>query len=164
MTSTMPADADPPRLQPIADCGMRIAECFAARSEIRNPKSAIGTAGFTLLEVMVALAVVAFAFVSLLSLQVRNIQTIGRGQDLTRATLLARELIAQIQVDVATGGFQQLGDLQGTFEGFPGFRFEREVESTGLDELRMVTVRVIWDERNPRACELVYFVREDVVS
>jgi hypothetical protein len=34
------------------------------------------------------------------------------------------------------------------------------VLSTGLDEVREVVVRVVFDERNPSACELVYFVRD----
>ena len=120
-------------------------------------------AGFTLLEVLVALAVIAFAFVGLLGLHARNIKLIARDQNLTRATLLARELISQIQFQVSSNGFQDLGDSSGTFEGYPGYRWERQVLSTGLDEMREVVVRVIWDERNPSACELVYFVRDPAV-
>ena len=120
-------------------------------------------AGFTLLEVLVALVVIAFAFVGLLGLHVRNIQMIARDQNLTRATLLARELVSQIQFQVLTNGLQGLGDSQGTFDGYPGYRWEREVITTGLDEMREVVVRVIWDERNPHACELVYYVRDPAV-
>jgi type II secretion system protein I len=116
--------------------------------------------GFTLLEVMVALMVIAFAFVGLLGLHGRNIKTIARDQQLTRATLLARELVSQIQFQVASGGLQQLDDSHGTFEGYPGFRWERQVLTTGLDEVREILVRVIFDERSPNACELVYFVRD----
>jgi type II secretion system protein I len=122
-----------------------------------------GSSGFTLLEVMVALAVIAFAFVGLLGLNGRNIKGIADDQQLTRATLLARELVSQIQFQVASGGLQQLDDSHGTFEGYPGFRWERQVLTTGLDEVREVVVRVIWDERRPNACELVYFVRDPAV-
>lgn len=117
-------------------------------------------AGFTLLEVMVALAIIAFAIVGLLGLHARNIKIIARDQNLTRATLLARELVSQIQYQVSTSGLRDLGDDQGTFDGYPGYRWERQVLSTGLDEMREVIVRVIWDESNPSACELVYFVRD----
>jgi len=120
-------------------------------------------AGFTLLEVLVALVVIAFAFVGLLGLHVRNIQMIARDQNLTRATLLARELVSQIQFQVLTNGLQGLGDSKGTFDGYPGYRWEREVITTGLDEMREVVVRVIWDERNPHACELLYYVRDPAV-
>jgi type II secretion system protein I len=116
--------------------------------------------GFTLLEVMVALLVIAFAFVGLLSLHARNIKEVARDQSLTRATLLARELVSQLQFQVQTNGLQNLGDDQGTFEGYPGYRWERQVIPTGLDEMREVVVRVVWDERNPHQCELLYFVRD----
>src|SRR5437868_9840004 len=95
-------------------------------------------AGFTLLEVLVALAVIAFAFVGLLGLQAHNIKAIARDQSLTRATLLARELISQIQFEVLTKGLQNMGDGYGTFDGYAGFRWEREVISTGLAEMREV--------------------------
>jgi general secretion pathway protein I len=121
---------------------------------------AVRRAGFTLLEVMVALAIIAFAVVGLLGLHARNIQIIARDQSLTRATLLAREIISQIQFQVSTSGLQGLSDSQGTFEGYPGYRWERQVMPTGLDEMREVVIRVIWDEATPNACELVYFVRD----
>jgi type II secretion system protein I len=118
------------------------------------------SAGFTLLEVLVALTVIAFAFIGLLGLHGKNIKAVARDQQLTRATLLAREMVSQMQFEVNAGGLQQLGDSHGTFEGYPGYRYERQVLTTGLDEVREVIVRVIFDERNPRLCELVYFVRD----
>lgn len=112
---------------------------------------------------MVALAVIAFAFVGLLGLQAKNIRSIAQDQGLTRATLLARELVSQIQFQVLSTGLKDLGDSQGTFEGYPGYRWEREVLNTGVDEMREVVVRVIFDERRPNACQLIYFVREPAV-
>src|SRR5262245_1296647 len=122
------------------------------------PHDAAG--GFTLLEVLVALVIIAFAFVGLLGLHARNIKMIARGQNLTFATLLAREEMSRIQFTVSTGGLQSLGDGSGDFDRYPGYRWEREVISTGLDEMREVVLRVIWDDHNPHACEMVYFVRD----
>jgi hypothetical protein len=109
---------------------------------------------------MVALAIIAFAIVGLLSLHGRNIKIIARNQNLTRSTLLARELVSQIQFQVLTNGLRDLGNDRGTFDGYPGYRWERQVLSTGLDEMREVIIRVIWNEATPSACELVYFVRD----
>jgi general secretion pathway protein I len=113
--------------------------------------------GFTLLEVMVALVVVATAFVALLGLQNRNLAWIGQDQDLTRATLLARQLITQMEL---VEQFPELGTSQGEFDDYPGFYWEREVTETELPDLREVRLRVVWDERSPHACELLYFIRD----
>lgn len=133
---------------------------------MRAPSSAraAGKEGFTLLEVLVALAIVAYAFVGLLGLHGRNIKTIARDQDFTRATLLARELVSQVQYQVLMSGLEDLGSAQGDFgQGYRGFRWEREVLTTALEEMREVVIRVIFDESNPHACELVYFVRDPAV-
>jgi type II secretion system protein I len=113
-----------------------------------------------LLEVLVALVVIAFAFVGLLGLHARNIKGVTADQNLTRATLLARERASQVQYQVMTGGLRDLSDAQGTFDGYKGFRWEQQVLTTGLEEIREVVIRVIFDERRPNACEVVFFVRD----
>lgn len=110
--------------------------------------------GFTLLEVMVALAVVAFAFVGLIGLHGRNIQLVDRANHYSRAVLLAREMMTQLQFeDVAN-----LTDGSGTFEAYPDYHWERIVDQTTFENLKRVRVRVIWDDRSPSQCELVYYV------
>ena len=116
-----------------------------------------GRAGFTLIEVLVALTIVAFAFVGLLGLHNRNLKLIGNDQDLTRATLLARQLISEMEV---VEQWPDTGISRGEFANAPGFTWERDVGETELETVRRVVVRVIWDERNPNACELVYFIRD----
>lgn len=113
--------------------------------------------GFTLIEVMVALTIVAFGFVALLGLHNRNLALVARDQDLTRATLLARQLITEMEV---VEGWPETGRSRGEFGNAPGFVWEREVEETDLPAVRRVVLRVIWDERLPNACELVYFIRD----
>jgi len=113
--------------------------------------------GFTLLEVMVALVIVAVAFVGLLGVHNRNLRQVGRDQDVTRATLLARELIAQMEV---TEKFPDTGVSEGEFESQPGYFWQREVTETDLPAIREVHLRIIFDERQPNAYELLYFVRD----
>ena len=112
---------------------------------------------------MVALTVVAFAFVGLLGLHGRNVKLAADSQEITHATLLARELIAEAQFRVTTEGLDAVGNDRGTHPDYPGFRWEREVLPTEIDELRQIIVRVIFDEGRPNACEITYFVRDPAV-
>jgi len=114
-------------------------------------------AGFTLLEVMIALTVVAIAFVGLLGLHNRNLALVGRDQDMTQATLLARQFITEMEL---IEQFPDLGTSNGEFNNAPGFRWERDVTETPLPDVREVHLRVIWDDRIPNACELIYFIRD----
>jgi type II secretion system protein I len=116
-----------------------------------------GRSGFTLIEVLVALVIVAFAFVGLLGLHNRNIAVIARDQDLTTATLLARQYITEMEL---IEQFPDTGSESGEFSNAPGFVWEREVEETEVPTVRRVRLRVVWDPRIPTACELVYFIRD----
>lgn len=116
-----------------------------------------GAAGFSLIEVIVALTIVAIAFVGLLGLHNRNLALIARDQDLTRATLLARQFITEMEV---VEQWPDSGTSRGEFANAPGFAWEREVTDTDLPTVRRVVLRVIWDERQPNACELVYYIRD----
>jgi len=109
--------------------------------------------------VLIAVAIVAYAVVGLLGLQAKNIKTIARGQNTTRATLLARRLLSEIQYGILRDGLDSLGNETGRFDDYPGFRWEREVIGTGLEEMREIVVRVSWDDRTP-PYELIYFVRD----
>jgi hypothetical protein len=109
------------------------------------------------MEVLVAIVIIGVALVALLGLHNRNLVIVGNDQDLTRATLLARELITQMEL---VEKFPDLGVSSGPFEGYPGFRWEREVLETTLPDLRAVQLRVIWDERAPDACRLTYYIRD----
>ena len=113
--------------------------------------------GFTLIEVIVALTIVAVAFVGLLGLHNRNIAMVAQDQDLTRATLLARQFITEMEL---IEQFPDVGTSRGQFENAPGFYWERDVEDTDLPAVRRVNVRIVWDPRNPNACEMVYFIRD----
>ena len=62
------------------------------------------TAGFTLLEIMVALAIVAIALVPLLRLHLLSLDATIRSQDLTTAILLAQGQLA------AMGAFPEEGE------------------------------------------------------
>lgn len=116
-----------------------------------------GPAGFTLIEILVALTIAAYALIGLLGLHNRNLSAVGRDQDYTRAALLARELIAGMEVREK---FPDIGFLSGVANYDENVRWEREVSESPVPEVRSVRLRVIFDERNPSAVELLYYIRD----
>jgi len=114
-------------------------------------------AAFTLIEVIVALAIVAYAFVALLGLHNRNLAAVGRDQNLAIATLVARRLVTEMEL---VEKFPDLGSSSGEVESYPGFRWERQVDETTQEDIRRVQLRVIWDERIPDACKILYYIRD----
>lgn len=104
--------------------------------------------GFTLLEVMVALAIVSIALVSLLALGNRSIATHARLQKLTEATMLAQHKMAQTEADNRFGRLEKRPQ-EGVFaDPDGGYRWRLEFADTPLSAVKMVTVTVLWGEEN----------------
>jgi general secretion pathway protein I len=107
-----------------------------------------GTAGFTLLEVLVAIAVVAIALVTFMGLHLHSLDDTIRAQDLTTAVLLAQGKMATM------GEFPDTGEAEGKFEGPELERFqwgtavtERTLDATGGGKpvtVRHLEVTVRW--------------------
>lgn len=107
-------------------------------------------AGFTLLEIMIALAIVAIALVSLLGLANRSIAVQERLQRTTRGTLLAQEKMTEIELAAAAKTLV-FEPAEGIFaEPFSDFRWRLEFADTPLPVVTQVTVTVAWgaEERN----------------
>ena len=106
----------------------------------------MGTRGFTLLEVLVAMSILATALVALLSLHGRNILVVASDRQIVRATLLAQETLTRVMLDQP---FPDLGELAGEFPDDPGYGWKVDIEPGPTAELeewvRLVRVRVFWD-------------------
>jgi general secretion pathway protein I len=118
-------------------------------------------AGFTLLEVLVAVAVLGLALVSLLGLHVRNLALVERDQRITEATLLARGLMTEAEVEPFPDVGLTSGDFEERYPGrFPGLRWEREVAPTPVPDVHEVRVRVSrGDEESGDDVSLFYYLR-----
>ncbi len=119
------------------------------------------TSGFTLLEVMVALAILATAFTALLSLHAQNLRTVARERGYTEALFLARERLAEIELQGAPEVGTSSGDFEGPYPGeYPGYRWELSVLVPGFfQNVREVTVRVIPPDGDAGAAELTVWMR-----
>ena len=97
-------------------------------------------AGFTLLEVMIALAFIAIALVSILEAEGGGIRLTDQARLTTRAVFLARQVMAETQ---AKGSFSSQVD-QGRFEEpLNDLAWEREVSANAwVPGLYKIVVRV----------------------
>ncbi|MBW2040059.1 MAG: prepilin-type N-terminal cleavage/methylation domain-containing protein [Deltaproteobacteria bacterium] len=112
--------------------------------------------GFTLMEVMVALAILAIALVVVFSHQVASIDLGNEAMIITKATLLAQEKMTELiaQERLATG--ENEGEVQ---EGVPPFRWKTTVEDAEPEGMRRVMVIVKWKEGDKeRDLDLVTYV------
>jgi general secretion pathway protein I len=105
-----------------------------------KPQAHTRAAGFTLLEVLVAVAIVAIALVTFMGLHLRSLDATIRAQDLSTAVLLAQGKMATM------GEFPDTGEEQGKFEGPELERFQWATAVTehmldALDGGQTVTVR-----------------------
>jgi general secretion pathway protein I len=113
-------------------------------------QSRSGRKGFTLLEIMIALAIVSIAMVSLLALANRSIAVHDRLQRITVATLLAQQKMAETEVNAGNGSLQST-ENKGVFsDPYAAYRWQVAYRDTPLPSVRMVTVTVFWGdaERN----------------
>jgi general secretion pathway protein I len=110
--------------------------------------------GFTLLEVMFAVAILAIALPVLLGLRNSDIDLHARARAITTATFLAKEKLLEAELTPVlpigeTGGeFTTPSPGTPTTSGIanraPGFRWKRIVVPTPLDAVREIRIQVLW--------------------
>jgi prepilin-type N-terminal cleavage/methylation domain-containing protein len=109
---------------------------FARRPQAGDSSTGFaGSAGFTLLEVMAAVAILGLTLVVLLSIVTNNVRATAHSRMITSATFLARGKMVSIEDKVIEKGFQDLDEEdEGTFEeqGFPEYRWTSDVEKIEL--------------------------------
>lgn len=118
-----------------------------------------GNGGFSLLEIVVALAIVSISMVALLTLCNRSIAVHERLRKMTQATLLAQHKMAEAEA-FSQGKLQAGGEREGYFaEPFTDFGWRLEYSDTAFSPVRMVTVTVYWgDEKENESVAINSFV------
>jgi general secretion pathway protein I len=120
--------------------------------------------GFTLLEVMIAMAVLGIALLALLSLHHQSLQTVIHGQDMSRAAMLAQAVMSQAELE----RFPNLGITKGDFSNlfpreYPNFRWERTVAASGMfPDVRKVVVTVLYGPNLSRSFSLTEYLHSPV--
>jgi len=94
----------------------------------------VSNKGFTLLEVMISVSIIAVIFVSLFRMQSSTIDLATAGKFNTLSPILAKQLLAEIEQDAATWS-----ETQGDFgENFPGIGWTCDISDVSLEELEFV--------------------------
>ncbi len=97
--------------------------------------------GFTLIEIMTALAVLAIAFVVLLGLRNRDIAISAKAARIIDATLLARQKMTEI----ALLKDKNTGERSGNFgDTYPDYRWEMDMNETPYERVQEVIVKILW--------------------
>lgn len=116
--------------------------------------------GFTLLEVMIAMAILAIALVAVYRSQSQSVSMAGEARFLTTASLLAQGKMA----DVERMNPQNLADASGDFgEDFPHYAWRIEVKDTALPYLKKIDVTVTHGKmaaNNVYQLELYKFIKK----
>jgi general secretion pathway protein I len=102
---------------------------------MRRRIDSAGSRGFSLLEVMVALAILATTLVVLLQIITNNVRATNHAKMTTAATLLARAKMTDLEDSVLENGFSTDNEAdKGTFrdQNFPNFRWESSIERIEL--------------------------------
>jgi len=87
--------------------------------------------GFTLLEVMVSVAIIGIALVSLIGSQSQSVSIAASSRFETTASLLAQQKLTEL----ALAGFDELRSAEGDFgDDFPGYLWKIEVGDLGVDD------------------------------
>jgi len=128
--------------------------------------------GLTLLEVLIALVIISTVLVGVVGLENQDILALNSSRRMTTAALLARNMMAQIEL----AGFpEDLGEEEGDFQGeeadeelkatyVEGFRWKKTIEALRFggmtfDNARSVKVTIIWTEgRRERQLDVVMYL------
>jgi len=88
------------------------------------------TSGFTLLEVMIATAIIAIALVAALGSQSQSVSLANEAKFATTVAFLAQRKMAEFEAE----NVEDVVSDTGGFEDFPDYRWESEVEDVSLPE------------------------------
>src|SRR5574341_507342 len=103
-----------------------------------------GSDGFTLFEVMVAVAIMAFVLVSLLGLKNRSMQDVMLAEHMTTATMLAKRVMTDTIMVKPKLPLEEEGEFPE--EEFKDFTWKKAISPTPLAQIMEVRVAVLWQE------------------
>ena len=101
--------------------------------------------GFTLLEVTIALAILAIALVAIIKNEGRNLSLAYESNVLTQASFLALQKVSELQVNIGTFGTEMEGNFG---KDFPLFTWKAELKELPVPgiQAKVLRVSILWKE------------------
>ena len=116
----------------------------------------LDTRGFTLMEVLIAMAILALAMPILLGLRNWDLNLHSRAADITAATMLAQEKLVEAELSPVYPVGETTGDFRNPPLGYqvPGgvaeraerYRWKRIITTTPLTAVREVKIQILWQQ------------------
>ena len=104
----------------------------------------MGTSGFTLLEIVISLGLIATALLAIFRLQAQNLDLQSEAQFITTANLLAGERLARIQARGTLTEGTETGDFG---DDYPNYRYREEINAeSDLDNLYKIHLSILLEE------------------
>lgn len=95
--------------------------------------------GFTLVEVLIAMAILAMALIAVLQMQTQSISMSGEARFMTTASLLAQSKMADLEAEASPVNRDQKGDFA---PDHPEYAWSIQVTDTPLARLKKIEVTV----------------------
>ena len=111
--------------------------------------------GFTLLEIMVALSIIAISLVVILHSHSLSIERANKAKNILISSILAQRKMAETELVE----FSALDNAQGHFEEYPQFSWQRMVYRTPMEDLKKIVLLVSWEDADSAtSTELINFI------
>lgn len=99
-------------------------------------------AGFTLIEIVIAIAIISIALVTLLSAMTRTVATAAESTTITKSVLLAQEKLTLLDRELGESATQPVSTDWLTDERYPSLAYKVDIEETEFTGASQVTVQV----------------------
>ena len=122
----------------------------------RQITTAASGSGFTLFEVLIAMAILALAMPILLGLRNWDLDLHARAADITAATMLAQEKLIEAELSPVYPVGETSGDFRNPPPGYQvpfdiqeraeRYRWKRIITTTALPAVREVKIQILWQQ------------------